>query len=222
MIAVHTYPKTLGDIADYINEPSMPELTRRFLFDQLNPDGPLSSDNILLHQCPTVSGRVSVFHSAIATFYAPSDQSGIRGMRRERIRSAPSWHGRGQRRDCAFVVTDQSQPGMRGLSVVRVKCFFSFKHDDRVYPCALVEWFEQVGRWPDRNTGMWRVKAEYHHRQRASSVIHLDTFLLGAHLLPIFGVEPLPLNFLYTDSLDAFEAYYVNKYADHHANEIAF
>jgi hypothetical protein len=69
---------------------------------------------------------------------------------------------------------------------------------------------------------MWRVKAEYHHRQRASSVIHLDTFLLGAHLLPIFGVEPLPLNFLYTDSLDAFEAYYVNKYADHHANEIAF
>ena len=39
--------------------------------------------------------QVSVFHSAVATFYALSDISGIRGMRREHIRSTPSWHATG-------------------------------------------------------------------------------------------------------------------------------
>jgi hypothetical protein len=32
----------------------------------------------------------------------------------------------------------------------------------------------------------------------------------------------LPVGFDYSDSLDAFSAFYVNKYIDHHPNEIAF
>ena len=53
------------------------------------------------------------------------------------------------------------------------------------------------------------------------SVIHLDAFLWGVHL-PIFGSDFLPINFDYTQTLDAFQAYYVNNFADHHAHEIIF
>ncbi|KAJ7939396.1 hypothetical protein B0H13DRAFT_1587096, partial [Mycena leptocephala] len=57
-------------------------------------------------------------HSAIATFYATSDLSGIRGMRRERIRSTPKWRKYGPRRDCAFAVESQDEQGFHGMSVV--------------------------------------------------------------------------------------------------------
>ena len=34
------------------------------------------------------------------------------------------------------------------------------------------------------------------------SVIHLDAFLQGVHLLPIFGSDFLPINFDYTQTLN--------------------
>ncbi|KAF5378335.1 hypothetical protein D9615_008783 [Tricholomella constricta] len=154
------YPRALEDLAAAIVQPRLPELMRRFLFDQLNDDETLSSNTVPLNACPVISSEISVYHSATATFYAPSDDSGIRGMRRERIRSTPSWRGRGPRRDCAFVVEDDQQPGMKGMSVVRVQLFFSFKHDGVTYPCALVEWFKTVGRGPDAETGLWKVKPD--------------------------------------------------------------
>lgn len=180
---------TLG--ADYIHEPALPELTRRFLFDQLNPNGPQTSSDIPLNQCPRISSKISVFHSAVATFYAPSDESGIWGMRRERIRSTPSWRGQGQRRDCAFVVEKEKEdkPGMKGLSVVHVRLFFSFEHNGKSYPCALVEWFKTIGRHPDAATGMWQVKPDYNQRRPLLTVVHRDSLLWGAHLIPVYGDE---------------------------------
>ena len=53
------------------------------------------------------------------------------------------------------------------------------------------------------------------------SVIHLDTILRGAHLMGIAGSHPIPHQLKYTDSLDAFKSFYVNKYIDYHAHEIA-
>ncbi|KAF5371013.1 hypothetical protein D9615_010013 [Tricholomella constricta] len=111
------YPRDIDGLSAAIQQPRFRELVRRFLFDQLNEDMSTSSDTVALDACPVVRGDISVYHSAVATFYAPSDDSGIRGMRRERIRSMPSWRGRGARRDCAFVVKDDSQPGMKGLAV---------------------------------------------------------------------------------------------------------
>ena len=169
---------------------------------------------------PPVYGKISVFHSAVATFFAPSDPSGRHGMRRERIRSTPSWRGGGARRDCAFVVEDQTKPGMRGMNVVRVLLFFSFEHEGVYYPCALVEWFKRVRR--DPVTGMWVVRPDMTRRKRDKTVLHLDTFLRNAHLIPVFGNEELPVGFHDSDSLDAFKAYYVNKYIDHQANEMVF
>ncbi|THU77511.1 hypothetical protein K435DRAFT_702188, partial [Dendrothele bispora CBS 962.96] len=53
-------------------------------------------------------------------------------------------------------------------------------------------------------------------------VIHLDTILCLAHLLPVFGKKSLPRKFDYHYTLDCFSTLYGNQYADHHANEIIF
>lgn len=219
---VKHYPRALEELATAINQPRLPELVRRFLFDQLTQDNEICSNTVPLDACPHVTGEISVYHSATATFYAPSDDSGVRGMRRERIRSTPSWRGRGPRRDCAFVVEDDKQPGMKGMRVVRVYLFFSFKQNAITYPCALVKWFKAAGRSPDAVTGMWVVKPEVVHGEEEISILHLDTFLRGAHLLPIFGHCQLPIDFHYTYSLDLFPSFYVNKFADHHSHEICY
>lgn len=165
-------------------------------------------------------GYVSVFASAVATFFAPSDPSGIHGMRRERIRSTPCWRGSEPRYDCAFVVEDEEKSGMSGMAVVRVRLFFSVEYEGVHYPCALVEWFKRMGR--DPLTGMWIVRPDCTRGSRDRSVIHLDSFLRGAHLIPVYGNLRLPLDFKHYNSLDVFKAYYVNKYIDHHAYEIVF
>lgn len=221
--SVRSYPSSLDRLADFINQPELPELTRRFLFDQLEGEDGRSSAHVNIDDLPFIFSGISVFHSAVATFYAPSDESGIHGMRRETIRSTPSWRGGPPRRDCAFVVEDQLRLGMKGMSVVRVMLFFSFIHGGIVYPCALVEWFKRIGRSPDAATGMWKVRPEDDRcGGRVISVLHLDSFLRGAHLIPVYGEDFIPVGFKHTDSLDAFAAFYVNKYADHHAHEIAF
>ena len=211
-------------MASYIQFPTFPNLLHAFLNDQLggsDNEGDLDSssdDGILEH-----ISSISVFHSAIASFYAPSDPSGVRGMRCERIRSTPFWRSTGPRRDCAFVVEKQNEHGFRGMSVVCIKLFFSFNYEGEHYPCALVEWFKKDGRSPDDQTGMWVVKPEEdHRRKRLTTVSHLDTILRSAHLIPVYGSSFIPPHFHYTWSLDAFKCFFVNKYADHHANEIVF
>ncbi|KAJ6610872.1 hypothetical protein B0H10DRAFT_2193179 [Mycena sp. CBHHK59/15] len=131
-----SYPRFAEDLADHIKVPAFPDLLASFLEDQLQSDkySDDASDGFDISEYP-----ISVYHSAIATFYAPSDPSGIRGMRRERIRSTPTWRKHGPRRDCAFAVENQQEQGFRGMSVVRVRLFFSFTHDGIDYPCALVE-----------------------------------------------------------------------------------
>lgn len=111
------------------------------------------------------------------------------------------------------------------MSAARVHLFFSFKYQDNVYPCALVHWFDTYGRSQDPNTGLWIVRPAYRDsRQRCChlAVIHLDTLLRGVHLIPNYGPYPLNRAVKFYHSLDAFSAYYVNRLADYHANEILF
>ncbi|KAK7008370.1 C2H2-type domain-containing protein [Favolaschia claudopus] len=215
------YPRYLDELAKYIKLPTFATLLAAFLADQLQSDSH-SDDSFEVEPSLLDSTPISVFHSAITTFYAPSDPSGVRGMRRERIRCTPSWRKKNSRRDCAFAVEDQDKPGFRGMSVVRVKLLFSFDHDGVYYPCALVEWFKKVGRSPDPCTGMWIVEPELRGKKRVVTILHLDSLLRGAHLIPVYGTKNIPVGFPYYHSLDAFNAFHVNKYADHHTNEIAF
>lgn len=213
----------LEALAALIDCPLHSELIRRFLFDQLHPNAPLSGDEVDLNICPTFSGNIHVFHSALATFYAPSDRSGIGGMHRQRIRATPLWRNSHARYDCMFLEKDPTLPGFRGLHVVQVCLFFSFKHDRKTYPCALVQWFVPIGDRPCKDTGMWMVEPDLdHHRQRVSAIVHIDTAVRGAHLLPVYGTAFIPYDLHFSETLHAFRSYYVNKYADHHSHEIAF
>lgn len=103
---------------------------------------------------------MTVYPSAVATFYAPGDPSGNDGMRQEWIQATPSWRRRPPRYDCAYVTRDLDAAGFRSLHAVCVRLLFSFTFMDMFYPCALVEWFTPVGDEPDDVTGMWVVEPE--------------------------------------------------------------
>jgi len=63
-----------------IGQHDLPDLIRRFLFYQLHPNSDIKPDALPLEQCPMLwDSRVSVFHSATATFHAPSNPSGPGG-----------------------------------------------------------------------------------------------------------------------------------------------
>ncbi|KAI0631782.1 hypothetical protein C8Q77DRAFT_1272685 [Trametes polyzona] len=224
----HRYPRYLEDLGEYINVPDLTILVSRFLFQQDNPDAEVPNDTVL----PTAglrSYRVRVYHSAIATFYAPSDPSGIGGMHREHIRTTPSWRKGPPRYDCAFIGKDPHEVGFRSLHAARVRLFFSVLLPARLdsaqewVPCALVEWFSEVGDEPDEDTGLWVVEPDLDASGgRVRDVVHIQTLLRAAHLIPVFGPDPTPPHIQQHEVLDSYRAFYVNKYADHHAHEIAF
>lgn len=142
-------------------------------------------------------------------------------MHQERIRSCPAWRGKKPRYDTVFVTVDEEQPGMEGMEIARTRLLFSFAHGDKEYSCALVEWFVCRGDEPDPDVGMWVVHPEILRTgERTLEVIHLDSIVRSAHLLPVFGTRPVPENFDYYDTLDYFSSFYVNKYSDHHAFEL--
>lgn len=173
-----------------------------------------------LDDCPFFEGHISVYHSAIAHFYAPSDLCGTGGMHRERIRSTPLWRGQYARRDTVFIETDPTLPGMPGMDVGRIFLFFSFTLQDVLYPCALIHWFENVGQQPDPETGFWMVRPAYERNGQPSlAVIHVDCIIRAAHLVGVYGSRLVPDIIHFSDSLDVFKTYFVNSYADHHMNE---
>ena len=222
------YPASLNALGLKIGQHNLPDLTRRFLFYQLNPTSTIEPGQLSLVECPTIwHSKVSVYHAAMAIFRAPSDPFGPGGMYREVIRSTPLWPRGdipGPRRDCVFVdMGDSRGVGMRGLLVARVHLFFRFSYDGVDYQCALVHWYTTSSE-PDESTGMWVVYPEFTHQGvRHMSVIHLDSIIRGAHLLPKFPSDaPFYREINYTNVLDVYTSFYVNKFVDYHAFEIAF
>ncbi len=72
-------------------------------------------------------------------------------------------------------------------------------------------------------TGMWVVKPNvYADGSPSFGVMHLDAVLRAAHLIPVFGDAFIPASFHFSQSLDSFNIFYVNKFVDHQAHEIAF
>lgn len=170
--------------------------------------------------------RVSVHPSALAFFHAPSDLCGTEGISSERIRAVPSWQGGAGRYDCVFVETDPDAPGMLGLDVAQVKAFLSFSHHAKRYECALISWFSRIGEKPDDTTHMWMVQSDFNDDERTErhcSVISVDSIVRAAHLMPIFGSGFTRKGLTPALSLTTiFRGWYVNKFIDHHAFEIAF
>ncbi|KAG2144386.1 uncharacterized protein EDB93DRAFT_1241271 [Suillus bovinus] len=108
------------------------------------------------------------------------------------------------------------------LQIACVLCFFSFKYKFILYKCAIIHWFDVIGDAPDEDTGMWVVQPSFDGHSPNISVIHIDAIYHAAHLLPLYGVDFIPCAINFSNSLDKFHAFYVNKFADHHAFEITF
>lgn len=178
-----------------------------------------------LAACPDVTPHllIRVFHSATCVFHAPSDLSGIGGMHREIIRATPRWRGKSPRHDCVFVDKDPELDGFSGLNAAQVHLFFSFKFEQQVYSCALVQWFEGYDNRACEETGLQMVIPHVNNQgRRLASVIHIDSILRSAHLIPAYGTHFTPLALRHYNSLYSYPLYYINKYADHHAHEVAF
>jgi hypothetical protein len=91
---------------------------------------------------------------------------------------------------------------------------------DKEFPCALVHWFIPTGDKPDEDTRMWVVEPEKEGDERTVEVIHLDSIVSGAHLLPVYGTGCLPEDFWHEFALDVFKSYFVSQHIDHHAHQL--
>ncbi|KLO08398.1 hypothetical protein SCHPADRAFT_916959 [Schizopora paradoxa] len=204
--------------------PAFPDMLRRFVHNQLHPDDPVeprSRTPDLDIDLPDMEARIAVKYSATAIFYAPSDVCGVGGMRKEIIRATPSWRRGPARFDCVFVSTGDAPGSFRSLSVAHVKLFFSFRSAGNDFSCALVHWFKAVGSGPDADTGMWIVEPEMLRNVTPSlEIISVDAIYRAAHLIPIFGSDFIPQSVKYSNSLEHFKKFYVNRFIDHHAFEI--
>ena len=199
-------------------------MVRRFLYDQLYPDSTVPSGDVLEDLYPEVEEKIHVFNSAGATFRAPSDPSNINGIRREHIRATSSWRKVAAWYDCVLVNSHPDLEGARGFEVGRVFLFFSFRHCDKVYSCALIQWFSFVGSEPDEDTGMWMVEPDFQETSEPHlAIIHTDSIYRAVHLTPAYRTaKRVRRTITMHTSLDSFCLFYVNKFADHHAFETVF
>ncbi|KAI1790354.1 hypothetical protein LXA43DRAFT_1148653 [Ganoderma leucocontextum] len=118
---IPAYTKAVHQVGELLEQPHLISMMRRFLYVQAHPDAN-DADDVPLEQCPYVWGGscLSVYHSASAAFFAPSEHAGPNGMQREMIRATPCWWGQYPRYDTVFISTDQDALGMDGMEVARV------------------------------------------------------------------------------------------------------
>jgi hypothetical protein len=213
----------LDQAAESLQRPSFPKLLQKFLYKQLHHDDTASESPLAReHAHPRIKGKIHVFNSAVAAFYAPSDISGVTSMRREHIRATPSWRKGCARYDTVLVNSNPEVEGVRGFEVARVFLFFSFRYDDKDYPCALIQWYSHVGSDPDEDSGFWMVKPDTDDAGDPHlSVIHLDSIYRAVHLLPAHQNSTLVKRTITMhSSLDTFQLFYINRFADHQSFEV--
>ena len=144
-------------------------------------------------------------------------------MRREHIR-ATSWRKGQARYDTVLVNSNPEVGGVHasGFEVARVFLFFSFQHEDKEYPCALIRWYSHVGFEPDEDTGLWMVEPDTDDfGDPHLAIIHVDSIYRAVHLLPAhqnstFVERTVTMH----SSLDIFQLFYINRFADHQSFEV--
>ncbi|KAG2005873.1 hypothetical protein CC2G_002239 [Coprinopsis cinerea AmutBmut pab1-1] len=150
------YPRTLQELATYIQEPQFTQAFLKHLHILRHPTRVVPD---VIANSADFTGKIHVHHSAVARFYAPSDACGAGGMQRQIIRCNPQWRSQ-ERRDTVFVAQGD-EPGMQGMLVAQLRLLFSFTdpYTDQHHSCALVNWFNMVGDEPDSTEpgcGWWR------------------------------------------------------------------
>ena len=147
-------------------------------------------------------------------------------MCREIIQANPHYSG-APRFDTVFVSVSDDKDIMAGLLVAQVHLLFSYfdPYDQEEVPCMLITWFvhpdDAPESGPDKVTGMWKLCPEHDENGKCPvQVIHLDTVLRGAHLVPYYGEGFLPMELHYSDALNAWNYYFVNQFIDYHAHAL--
>ncbi|KAI0744317.1 hypothetical protein C8Q80DRAFT_1220924 [Daedaleopsis nitida] len=222
------HSRTADGLDKEFSIPNLRDHIRRFLFHQIHANSGISGANLSLDICPPFEDeRIYVHYSASATYYAPSDPSGLGGMHQEFIRATPKWRHGAARYDCVLINKSNNAPSLLGLDVARVRLLFSFHYHGVAYPCAAVHWFWRTDDEPDKDTGMWVVEPAFipgvgrsRRRMPLISVIHLDTIIRAAHLIGVSIGDPVPISLHSHQSLDHFKSFFVNKFVDHHAFEL--
>ena len=133
LLSAQGYPCRAKALANHIGEPQFIDLLQRFLYEQVNPNLATSPEDILLNECPSFVGKISIFHSAIACFYMPSDLCSTGGMYYECIHSNPNWHREYACYDTMFVETNSELDGMPDMAIGYACLFFSFKFRGKQY-----------------------------------------------------------------------------------------
>ncbi|KAG0695647.1 hypothetical protein DFH29DRAFT_984904 [Suillus ampliporus] len=214
--------RDVSALARDLELPNFPTMIQQFLHDQLHI-ATTSPPILTLRQHQLSWAGFSVFSSAAASFYAPSDLSGTGGMWREHIRATTSWRGGPARNDCIFVsMNDEVNCGLDGLAIARVLRFLGFKYQTKYLRCAVVHWFAYITDSRDPDTGMYLVAPSSNNDGTPDiSIIHIDCIFRAAHLVPLYGANFLPREIGPHDSYNVFHAFYINKYADHHSFKVA-
>ena len=154
---------TVDVLTHSLDEPNLVNKLCSFSTDQThasdyNSDASLMDDSD--NELPEIDDLIILYPSAVATYFAPSDLSGVRGMHSECVHATSNWRNKGPQYDTVFVNTNLNKDGMHGLDITRIKQFFSFKSQGQLYPCAMVQWYSPCGDEPDKDTGMWIVEPD--------------------------------------------------------------
>jgi len=170
---------------------------------------------------PVIEGKIHTFNTAVTTFYAPSDISGITGMCCEYIRAMSSWRNGPACYNCVLVNAKPDVNGAHRFKVAWVFLFFLFLHGSKEYPCAFIQWYYFVGTKPNEDIGCWVVKPDIgDDKSPHVAVIHIDCITCTIHLMPItrttcFVDQSVTMHI----SLDTFKLFYLNRFANYHAFE---
>ncbi|KAH7919756.1 hypothetical protein BV22DRAFT_1107963 [Leucogyrophana mollusca] len=133
----HKRPKTVPTLAEELREP---QFIRHLLHTQIHPKDYWSTDEIPLAECLHFEGKILVFNSSSAIFYALSDLSGVEGMKREHICATPSWSkpvvhwfaciGNGPDEDTGMWKVEPrfNEDGLREILVIHVDSIFGAAH----------------------------------------------------------------------------------------------
>lgn len=193
----------------------------RYITEFRNSESNASQLETSYLQSHVLCTQFTIHPSAVATYYAPSDYSGINGMHSERIRAVPTWRNGPGRYDTVFIQTNtEANTITSGLNVGRVRQFFSFDLCG-THHCALIHEFGYVDNRPDEDTGMWVVRPLFRtSKEPKLKIIPLNWIFRAAHLLPVYD-EPIPNKSNHTTTLDSFDEFYVNRLIDYHAFKIA-
>ena len=213
---------------DQVDKLNLTCLIQEFIYEQQPP----SSNAHDIANLPQFYEKITIHTTAIATFHAPSNLSGIGGMKCECIHAVAHWQKCPGHYNTMFINTasnntsnnngDSAVCRILSLDLAQAHLFFSFALDGVKYQCALVHWFSHTIDMPHNVTGMHAVKPDcLPNSQPSTAVIHLDTVFRVVHPLPVFSAHPTPSKCqCFEPTLDLFSQFYINRYIDHHAFKV--